>query len=466
MFFGGGGSYDSSSISSIFGHAQTLVGRCIADFVTESVVEESQRNRGDLGTLVEKYFFNNRPPNNHEPDFAEAGLELKTTGVRRVNSDFVAKERLVLTMINYESIVNEAWESSTFLYKCNLMLILFYEYEIEIPVIERRFVLEPMIHQLSQLDPRVPGQEAEFLRRQATIVPLEDVAQIRRDWETIRAKVRNGKAHELSEGDTYYLGACRKGSGGPGEALRVQPFGSERAKARAFSLKQGYMSKLIHNIQDKRGRLGVSEESDFEQVTKRRFSPYLGRTIEQLCGNLGIELKSPRQRNLKRMIADRILEVEGQAPSELQMADIELKTVVLEESGKLKEHLSFPNFRYMEIVNQEWEDSSFCERLERRFLFVVFRKDKLGFERLEKVFYWNMPFADREEARRVWEETRLRVSVNARWLPGARESHVAHVRPKARDASDTEPTPQGEWLVKKGFWLNNRYVQDVIERAN
>lgn len=459
-------SYDKSSIESIFDYAKRLTGVALVDLIPEANLEANRRNRGDLESLVERHFFEHEPPNNQEPDFAEAGLELKTTGVRRVDGDFVAKERLVLTMINYESIVNEAWESSAFLYKCNLMLILFYEYDSEKPVIERRFVLEPMIHQLSQLDSRVPIRETEFLRRRAAIVPLEDLAQIRRDWEAIQAKVRNGKAHELSEGDTYYLGACRKGSGGPGEALRVQPFGSERAKARAFSLKQGYMNKLIHNIQDKRGRLGVSEDRDFEQVTKQRFSPYLGRTIEQLCDNLGIELKSPRQRNLKRMIADRILEVEGQAPSELQMADIELKTVVLEKSGKLKEHLSFPNFRYMEIVNQEWEDSSFCERLERRFLFVVFRKDHRDFERLEKVFYWNMPFADREEARRVWEETRLRVSVDARWLPGARESHVAHVRPKARDASDTEPTPQGEWLVKKGFWLNNKYVQDVIERAN
>jgi DNA mismatch repair protein MutH len=141
-----------------------------------------------------------------------------------------------------------------------------------------------------------------------------------------------------------------------------------------------------------------------------------------------------------------------------------MKTVLLDGNGKLKEHLSFPSFRYMEIVNQQWEDSSFCERLERRFLFVIFQKDSQGSERLKKVFYWNMPFADREEARRVWEDTKHRVSVDARDLPGARESHVAHVRPHARNAEDTEPTPQGEWLVKKGFWLNNRYVQDVIER--
>jgi DNA mismatch repair protein MutH len=127
--------------------------------------------------------------------------------------------------------------------------------------------------------------------------------------------------------------------------------------------------------------------------------------------------------------------------------------------------MSFPNFKYLEIVDLQWEDSDFCERLERRFLFVVFQKDNRGLERLKKVFYWNMPFVDREEARRVWEETKRRVLINARDLPGARESHVAHVRPKARDSRDTEPTPQGERLVKKGFWLNNKYVQDIIAQS-
>ena len=456
--------YDKASVQSIFDYAKRLTGVALADLLSGPELEANQRNRGDMGSLVERHFFEHEPPNNREPDFAEAGLELKTTGVRQIEGDFVAKERLVLTMIDFESIVNEAWESSTFLYKCNLMLILFYEYDRETPVTRRRFVLEPLIHQLSELGLRVKGHEVEFLKRQAVLVPAEDLAQIRRDWETIQAKVRNGKAHELSEGDTYYLGACRKGSGGPGETLRVQPFGLERAKGRAFSLKQGYMNKLIHYSQGKRGRLGVNEVSDFEQVTKQRFSPHLGRTIEDLCHSFQIELKAPRQRHLKRLVANRILEVDGIAPSELAMADIEMKTVLLDGNGKLKEHLSFPSFRYMEIVNQQWEDSSFCERLERRFLFVIFQKDSQGSERLKKVFYWNMPFADREEARRVWEDTKHRVSVDARDLPGARESHVAHVRPHARNAEDTEPTPQGEWLVKKGFWLNNRYVQDVIER--
>jgi DNA mismatch repair protein MutH len=457
--------YDKSSVESIFEHAKRLDGVALADLLPGLDSEMNQKNRGDLGSLVERHYFEHEPPNNHEPDFAEVGLELKTTGVRLTNGGYVAKERLVLTMINYESIVNEIWESSMFLKKCKLMLILFYEYDRETPVTRRRFVLRPIIHQLSERGLLVQGHEIEFLRRHAVIVPPEDLAQIRRDWETIKAKVLAGKAHELSEGDTYYLGACRKGPGGAGEALRVQPFSPEGAKGRAFSLKQGYMSRIIQSSQSNEVRLGVNETEDFEQVTKRKFDSHRGKTIEQLCRSLEIVLKEPKQKNLKRIIADRILEVEGRAPSELQMADIEMKTVLLNEVGKLKEHMSFPNFKYLEILDLQWEDSDFCERLERRFLFVVFQKDNRGLERLKKVFYWNMPFVDREEARRVWEETKRRVLINARDLPGARESHVAHVRPKARDSRDTEPTPQGERLVKKGFWLNNKYVQDIIAQS-
>jgi DNA mismatch repair protein MutH len=457
--------YDKSSVESIFEHAKRLDGVALADLLPGLDSEMNQKNRGDLGSLVERHYFEHKPPNNHEPDFAEVGLELKTTGVRLTNGGYVAKERLVLTMINYESIVNEIWESSMFLKKCKLMLILFYEYDRETPVTRRRFVLRPIIHQLSERGLLVQGHEIEFLRRHAVIVPPEDLAQIRRDWETIKAKVLAGTAHELSEGDTYYLGACRKGPGGAGEALRVQPFSPEGAKGRAFSLKQGYMSRIIQSSQSNEVRLGVNETEDFEQVTKRKFDSHRGKTIEQLCRSLEIVLKEPKQKNLKRIIADRILEVEGRAPSELQMADIEMKTVLLNEVGKLKEHMSFPNFKYLEIVDLQWEDSDFCERLERRFLFVVFQKDNRGLERLKKVFYWNMPFVDREEARRVWEETKRRVLINARDLPGARESHVAHVRPKARDSRDTEPTPQGERLVKKGFWLNNKYVQDIIAQS-
>ena len=35
---------------------------------------------------------------------------------------------------------------------------------------------------------------------------------IKDDYEKIVRKIQNGRAHELSEGDTMYLGACTKGA--------------------------------------------------------------------------------------------------------------------------------------------------------------------------------------------------------------------------------------------------------------
>ena len=62
--------------------------------------------------------------------------------------------------------------------------------------------------------------------------PEADLEIIRQDWEAIVNKIRAGKAHELSEGDTNYLGACTKGSNK--NSLRSQPYSEIPAMQRAF----------------------------------------------------------------------------------------------------------------------------------------------------------------------------------------------------------------------------------------
>ena len=73
--------------------------------------------------------------------------------------------------------------------------------------------------------------------------PEEDLAVIERDWETIMNKIRAGKAHELSEGDTLYLAACTKGE--TAASVRRQPFSEVPAKQRAYSLKASYMTQIL-----------------------------------------------------------------------------------------------------------------------------------------------------------------------------------------------------------------------------
>ena len=71
----------------------------------------------------------------------------------------------------------------------------------------------------------------------------EDLKQIEEDWNYIINKIRNGKAHEISEADTMYLGACPKGANS--KDTRTQPFSDIKAMRRAFCFKQSYMTQLV-----------------------------------------------------------------------------------------------------------------------------------------------------------------------------------------------------------------------------
>lgn len=432
--------YDKSSADSIFDHALKLTGKSLSDASVLPIDFVNLRDRGKLGTLVERFYFKHTPPNDHNPDFKEAGVELKVTGViKNKEGKFVGKERLVLTMINYEQIVSESWESSAFLKKCKKLLIMFYQYSREVPVEERKFVLQPIMYE----------------------IPAKDLHIIRSDWEKIRNKVLEGKAHELSEGDTFYLGACRKGAGGEKEKPRKQPFSVIKAPARAFSLKQGYLNQLVSANQAE-SSLELGKNISIEEATNRRFEPYLGKTTDEISNILKHFKRNKNHKNFHRELAVKILAGGGSSVQELNKSGIELKTVRLQRNGKPKESMSFPSFDFIGIQSQSWEDSSFFEKTEKKFLFIVFQADSEGIERLVKAGYWNMPYEDRKEAERVWLDTQKRVGIDAFSLPGLRESNIAHVRPKAKNGTDKALTPQGNYRTKQCFWLNAKYIGEVV----
>lgn len=432
--------YDKASVESIYEYAKQLTGKSLAEACFVPAEIANARNRGDLGSLVETFFFEHRPPSNHGPDFPEAGLELKTTGVvKSKTGTYKAKERLVLTMIDFEKLVTETWENSTFLSKCRLMLILFYLYETARPVVDRRFVLDPLLYEISE----------------------HEIEVIKKDWEFIRSKVAEGKAHELSEGDTVYLRACRKGSGGEAEPLRRQPNSEIGAKARAFSFHPKYVNSLIEGIGAETKLLSNPKQS-FDEAVAQKFKKYVGATVSEIGAAFQLSKESKNQKGFHRQLAVKILSDGGHSVPELDRAGIEMKTIRLNKSGRPKESMSFPGFKFLEIIKETWEESSFFEKIEQKFLLIIFQEDATGQEKLIGAYLWNMPYEDRLEAMRVWEETKKRVAIDATNLPKISESRVAHVRPKGQNANDKIPTPQGGMHTKQCFWLNGTYIDSVV----
>jgi DNA mismatch repair protein MutH len=290
-----------------------------------------------------------------------------------------------------------------------------------------------------------------------------DMETIRRDWEAIKEKVTLGKAHELSEGDTVFLRAARKGSGGSDEPLRSQPNSPIGAKARAFAFKSTYIDSIIAGQSKSSDVLEITAATSFEDAVKNKFASYAGQSTTDIASKFGIAKTSSSQKGFHRQLAVKMLANGGNSVPELERAGIELKTIRLGLNGKAKESMSFPGFKFMEIVNEEWEDSSFFEKLERKFLFVIFRATSEGPEIFERAFLWNMPHIDLSEAQRVWEDTKRRVTVDAMDLPKISESPVAHVRPKGRNGNDKIPTPQGGMHLKQAFWLNSSYINSVLQ---
>lgn len=451
----------------VYEKGKEIVNRSLRDFVNEEkaiaiekrLVEYKNNRKGYLGELIEEYLFGLSRNSRSEADFNIAGVELKTTPLKKHPKKlYVAKERLVFSMIDYDKIVKERWETSSFLEKNKLLLLMFYLYAKEHSILDYEF---KFVHLL------------DLLRD----ISVNDIEQIRKDWEFIVEKIRRGEAHLLSEGDTYYLGACTKAK--DSSVVRDQPRSRIPAKPRAFSLKQTYLNYLIQTkLLHRSEKAAISFYSDkklkgsIEDIVLEKFTPFFGKTDEEIAKKFSVDISS-NPKNLKRILANYILTGSGgNKAEELEKANVVVKVVTLEAGGGLKESLSFPAFDYKELIEQEWYNgkketlADFHSLLDsQKFLFVVFQKiENSKRVILKKIKFWNFPASDLLEVEKVFEKTVAAIrSGNYAALPKLSENEVAHVRPHGRDASDTLMTPQGTQEIKRCFWLNAKYIQKILE---
>jgi DNA mismatch repair protein MutH len=446
------GVLDTNTIETIVEYKKTKgeMGKYIRDGQDNQYIVDSIRTKGDMGQLLEKYYFMYKPNNRSEPDFSVIGLELKSTPVVYDKGGHLRpKERLVLNIIDYMSEHKKDWDNSSFWHKNRSLLILFYLYEKDKSILDLLFKLAGVWE-----------------------YPPEDLKIIKDDWARIVDKIRAGKAHEISEADTFYLGACRKGVGHGGD-LRKQPFSKILAPQRAYSFKQKYMNTIIArwtgDITDEdiepilKGSLDEYKDIPFDELVTRRFEPYLGMSIEEIHKRLNVDI-NPKAKNYYATLTLRILGVVAKKAEEFEKAGVIIRTIRLKHNNRPKEEISFPAFRYKEIIKEEWETSTLRSLLERKFFFVIYKYDTKGNLILRKATFWNMPYQDLEnEVKRVWDRTIEQIkNGKADELPRITDSPLCHVRPHGANARDTDETPNGRKLVKKSFWLNASYIEEQV----
>ena len=487
--------YDETDPNSIEEYAQQLIGCTFrelihsddASLVREDNIANSYENKsrkGGLGNLLEEEFFGYKANSVSEADFAEAGVELKVTPFERNKSgDYRAGERLVLGMISYDSPIDEVLENSHIWRKCKLLLIIYY--------LRNKKVLSNLDYEICFANLFTP--------------PAEDLRIIENDYRIIAEKIKSGKAHELSESDTMYLGACTKGVNA--EKSTVPQFYGDHilARKRAFCYKVSYMTYVLNNYIvpgvktysgtkkpqkdiDLRGYESIIKSiqelksNTFEQVVEKRINRWVGKTDKELCSLFDREYNNNKTQWID--LSYRMLEIKSNRAEEFVKANISVKAIRIEENGKMKENSPLPPFKFLELVEEKWEESELFSYFdETRFLFVVFKKRGSEYV-LKGCQMWNMPYSDlNKKVYEGWDAIRRTLKdgvvlkrkgkVIENNFPKKKDNEIIHIRPHASKSyyvfedgstfgsgsiSDSDILPDGRRMTKQSFWLNNDYI--------
>lgn len=441
--------------------SQSAIGKSFREIRNAEIVtlEDDIITKGSLGGIIEEALFGIEANGESEPDFIDAGIELKVTPYRRNKDNTLsAKERLVLNMIDYMTEYKNEFLSSHFWFKNNRLEIMWYLHE----------------DNKDKLDFKITNEVLMDL------ADSEDIKQIEQDWYTVINKIKAGKAHEISEGDTMYLGACTKGVNA--NSTRKQPFSDILAKRRAFCFKQSYMTQLVRkyigdysNVE----KILTDTEQTFDEFVNNVVNKYKGKTQQELMELFNIESSA---KSINSIIVSRMFGVKGSLTEteEFLKANIIPKTVRIEENGRIRESMPFPAFKYTELINQEWETSDLRETLEStKYLFFVFKMENNEYV-FKGIKLWNVPeLVIDNEAQTMWLKTvdviksgnivkSLTNGYRETNFPGVTENKVCHVRPHARDAQDTYPLPVADNLTgateytKHCFWLNRNYLEEIL----
>lgn len=442
------GLYDLSDPARIERYAKRLVGRRVGELI-DIAAEEQQgvRTKGNVGLYYEGYF--GLPPSSDaEPDFRDAGVELKSVPLKRLKSGpYTAKERTFITAIDYGTIADQEFEASPLDLKTRRTLYVFYEWRPDVPIADFR-TLGVVLHERDDLD--------ELMLREI--------------HGHVREMVRLGLAHELSEGDTWGVGAATKDAGG---RWVDQPNSSEEARRRAFAYKATYTTRLWQ-LAKPRGPEGLPQVdvpddfTAFREQILARVEPWKGVAVHELRDRLAPHV-SDRAKNVVSVVSRRLLGSEGRHDiEEFRRLGITVRTTrVNPETLRPYEDISFRHFDPQEMVEREWETSYLIDEVSSLF-FLVFqapRDARVIDARLLGAFFWRPSRAELRTMGEEWGQLRDAFAESRpEERPQASEAEILHVRPKGRDADDTLPLPNGRPYVKSAFWLNRDFVQDLVAR--
>ena len=436
----------------LLNYTSKIKGKTFKEIDSEGLLETNSLNRrkGILGQIVETGFYKYPLNNDSKADFEELGIELKVSGyIRNKNGSLRAKERLILSKINFNEIINETFESSHVLGKCEKMLIIWYEYDKQKEA--KDFIITD--YQLYNMN--------------------HDKKIFENDFEIIKGKVLDGKAHELSEGDTSYLGACTKARTSADRT--TQPFSNVLPKPRAFSLKNAYMTAILRlNIETQR-TLTFSNFTTVEGYIIDKLKPYFGKTQKQILKEItGKETIEPIPKDINKKISNILIGKDQELPQKDELftkTSFVIKNIPIQENGKPRERMSFRTLKLSEF-EEEWENSFWKNYFEEITIITItyqeVDKSKNGDRILKGVKKISFDETDLDAFEKTYNQIKLTIEKqDINLLPTSTNGFkdlTLQIAPKGSKGDDAYNNFLKKDSTKVCFMLNKKLIYEKLNK--
>ena len=480
--------YDRTNESSIVSYASNLVGHTFEEIIVENVPGNHDdallaygniARKGGLGNLLEEVYFGYKANSVQGADFKETGIELKATCYEiNKNGSLRAGERLVLTMIGYDCPVETDFYQSHAWEKMRKILLIYYH--------RNKLLNCSLLYKIGYTKLFTP--------------PEKDLIIIRNDYDYIIRMIQSGRAHELSEADTMYLGACTKGANAEKSTV-PQYYGNHTpARKRAFCFKSSYMTYVLNNyvIGNNTEDSENSIVKDIEEIKNQSFGELLIKRLQKYRSMSDVSLAiqyeiNTTNKGYRALLAYAMLGVSGNKAEEFQKANIEVKTIKLNKNGRNPEHFRLHDFKFKDLVNQEWENSDLFEYLEStQFLLVVYQETDNG------IIYsgsqlWHINNEQLEIVHQGWEAVKKKLiegvsltlevkpdgsEIVHNDLPGVSDNPIFHISPHQSQThyrfhdgtehgkgtmANCDQLPDGQYMPKHSYWLHSKFMRDMLD---
>jgi DNA mismatch repair protein MutH len=459
--------FSNGTSEEIIERTKLLLKLKLTDFIPSSI-KINRKDKGDIGNIIQEYWYGIKRNSLSEPDFTNEGIELKIVPVEKYkikskNNQFRIKQRTKITSINYNKIIHEQWMSSSVKKKINKILFVF------------------MIDDKNDPDDLMI---VDFILYEFDKISSLDKSVIKTDWERLKYFVEQSKVDSIGEVNFRILSPSTSGEG----KLVSLPSSNLQIKQRSFSFKMSYTRILLD---EHRGVKFTSIESlqklnsisDFEKFIVKKLSTLTGVTLKEIKNRYKIKNRKSLN-NYSLMIKDVLgLDLNKQI-KEFEKFNIKIRVIRVNPNTNLPhQSVSFPHQTLKSILDEvSFDESELYDNIST-IMFVVLesvypKADKPELLTFKKVCFWSPSDIEYSEIKKEYENYKIIIKngvvvtkqkcnnkkgfryINN--LPGTLDTKYIHMRPHGSDNSDLDTSIDSLKIPKQCFWLNKGFVRDII----